>query len=605
MKKILTLTIALIVFAQVAFSAERVMRYPSGMPTSVLGTDTTASDIPIADAGTIISATEVEGALQENRTALDLNTIHSTDNTQAHTDYLINNGNDTTSGILTSAGYIVGDGQTVGATTNKWLFDDTNGDISTTGNVGIGTAAPAATLDVTALAYSPGVSNEFTGNGLNDMTIGGGYTGTGTPTFTVVIDGVNTIKTSTLGTGGADYAEDDTFTINNGTVLATGTVVTVNTGAVVTYSLSTNGAGYWVADDFGTVATSGSGTGLEINVTVLVDTFKWKKDAGAYTENVEVTGASQLMQEGVTVTFASIVGHNSVNNFTLTHTTTAGVAPVNKTITYGVVATDIGGTGTKYWITQNLGATNQATSADDATEPSAGWYWQFNRKQGFKHDGTTRTPSTWDATTDDSSATWESAKDPCTLLLGSGWRLPTYTEYLNADAAPQSWANYNDTYASVLKLHAAGYLSYSTGALSHRGSSGLYWSSTQYSSTHGYHLNFSSSLSNMGYNYKAHGFGVRGLRDDAPLADTWTVTGLATTFYDTAIFRDYAGTAQLSILVSGNVGIGTTDPTARLMIKEGTATAGTAPIKFTAGVVNSSSEAGALEWDGTDLWISF
>ena len=148
MKKILTLTIALIVFAQVAFSAERVMRYPSGMPTSVLGTDTTASDIPIADAGTIISATEVEGALQENRTALDLNTIHSTDNTQAHTDYLINNGNDTTSGILTSAGIIVGDGQTVGATTNKWLFDDTNGDISTTGNVGIGTTTPNQLLTI-------------------------------------------------------------------------------------------------------------------------------------------------------------------------------------------------------------------------------------------------------------------------------------------------------------------------------------------------------------------------------------------------------------------------------------------------------------------------
>jgi len=107
-------------------------------------TQVSAGDLPIADAGTIITATEVEGALQENRTAIDLNTIHSTDNTQAHTDYLINNGNDTTSGILTSAGIIVGDGQTVGATTNKWLFDDTNGDISTTGNVGIGTTAPGA-----------------------------------------------------------------------------------------------------------------------------------------------------------------------------------------------------------------------------------------------------------------------------------------------------------------------------------------------------------------------------------------------------------------------------------------------------------------------------
>ena len=67
---------------------------------------------------------------------------------------------------------------------------------------------------------------------------------------------------------------------------------------------------------------------------------------------------------------------------------TAGtVAPVTKTVTYGTVLTDIGGTGSKCWITQNLGADQQATSATDATEASAGWYWQFGRKQGFKHDG--------------------------------------------------------------------------------------------------------------------------------------------------------------------------------------------------------------------------
>jgi len=204
------------------------------------------------------------------------------------------------------------------------------------------------------------------------------------------------------------------------------------------------------------------------------------------------------------------------DSITVTHTAAGGVAPVDKTVTYGTVLTNLAGpTATTYrrWITQNLGATNQATSADDATEPSAGWYWQFNRKQGFKHDGTTRTPSTWDATTDDSSATWESAKDPCTLLLGSGWRLPTYTEYLNADAAPQSWANYNDTYASVLKLHAAGALDDSTGALYGRGSNGYYWSSTQDSSTNGYNLTFYSSNSHMSSNNKAYGFGVRCLKD--------------------------------------------------------------------------------------------
>lgn len=37
-----------------------------------------AVDVPIADAGSIITATEVEGALQENRTAIDLNTAKAT-----------------------------------------------------------------------------------------------------------------------------------------------------------------------------------------------------------------------------------------------------------------------------------------------------------------------------------------------------------------------------------------------------------------------------------------------------------------------------------------------------------------------------------------------
>ena len=54
----------------------------------------------------------------------------------------------TTNQALTTGGIIVGDGDTVGATTNKWLFDDTGGDVSTTGNVGIGTINPTERLEV-------------------------------------------------------------------------------------------------------------------------------------------------------------------------------------------------------------------------------------------------------------------------------------------------------------------------------------------------------------------------------------------------------------------------------------------------------------------------
>jgi hypothetical protein len=54
---------------------------------------------------------------------------------------------------------------------------------------------------------------------------------------------------------------------------------------------------------------------------------------------------------------------------------------------------------------------------------------------------------------------------------------------------------------------------------------------------------------------------------------------------------DFTGT-----LIAGNVGIGTTSPTAYLHLKAGTATAGTAPLKFNTGTLLTSAEAGAMEF---------
>jgi hypothetical protein len=200
---------------------------------------------------------------------------------------------------------------------------------------------------------------------------------------------------------------------------------------------------------------------------------------------------------------------------TLSISHTAGtVAPVAKSVNYGTVTSSLSGA-SKCWITQNLGSSNQASSATDATEASAGWYWQFNRKQGFKHDGTTRTPnSTW-ITPIDETSDWLPAQDPCTIELGANWRIPTKTEWTNADANGQTggWDNYNETYADVLKLHAAGYLYNSDGSLGYRGAGGYYWSSTQYSSTNGWGLAFVSSLSFMFNFNKAYGFSLRCLRD--------------------------------------------------------------------------------------------
>ena len=187
------------------------------------------------------------------------------------------------------------------------------------------------------------------------------------------------------------------------------------------------------------------------------------------------------------------------------------VAPVNKTVTYGTV-TGIPGELTKCWITRNLGASQQATVVSDATEASAGWYWQFNLKQGYKHDGTIRTPNTTWISSISENSDWTTANDPCAIELGTGWRIPTSTEWTNVNASG-NWTNWNGPYGSALKLHAAGYLLYSGGSLSNRGSGGYYWNSTQGNATYGWDLAFNIGGSYMGNDLKAFGFSVRCLHD--------------------------------------------------------------------------------------------
>ncbi|MFZ4523780.1 MAG: hypothetical protein ACOYNC_18905, partial [Bacteroidales bacterium] len=177
--------------------------------------------------------------------------------------------------------------------------------------------------------------------------------------------------------------------------------------------------------------------------------------------------------------------------------------------TYGTV-TNIPGETSKCWITSNLGADHQATAVSDATEASAGWYWQFSIKQGYKHDGITRTPNTTWITTINENLVWQTANDPCALELGTGWRIPTSTEWTNVDAG---WTNWNGPYGSALKLHAAGYLPNSDGSLSSRGSDGDFWSGMQNITATGWYLYFNVGNSYMVDINKAYGFSIRCLKD--------------------------------------------------------------------------------------------
>ncbi len=142
-------------------------------------------------------------------------------------------------------------------------------------------------------------------------------------------------------------------------------------------------------------------------------------------------------------------------------------------------------------------------------ERSSLWngYCQFYRK----HDGTTRTPKTTRTTSIDENLNWESTNDPCTLL-GSEWRIPTYTE-LNNVLTDEAWTDWNVPWNSVLKMHASGGLRFSAGALYSRGILGTYWTRIQSNAFNVWALYFYSCMFFIDNYAKANGSTLRYVRD--------------------------------------------------------------------------------------------
>lgn len=305
-----------------------------------------------------------------------------------------------------------------------------------------------------------------------------GNAGTSLPS--VITSSINSITSNSAQGGG-----DATFS-GGVSIIAKGVCWSTNQNPTLNDNFTTNGSG--------TGPFQSNITGLIPSTTYYVRAYATNSLGTAYGNQVSFTTTSAGFICGNTLTINHIAGE---------------VAPVNKTVNYGTVETNLTGSN-KCWITQNLGADRQALSATDDTEASAGWYWQFNRKQGYKHDGITRTPNTTWISSIYENSDWLLSNDPCNLLIGNGWRIPTRTEWQNADENG-GWDNYNETFASILKLHAAGYLSSSTGILNVRGTGGLYHSSNQFDNNYGYYLILTSSacaINSNGY-IKAHGFPLR------------------------------------------------------------------------------------------------
>jgi hypothetical protein len=187
------------------------------------------------------------------------------------------------------------------------------------------------------------------------------------------------------------------------------------------------------------------------------------------------------------------------------------VAPVTKTVTYGTI-TNLPGETSKCWITSNLGASHVSASVNDTTEASAGWYWQFNRKQGYQYGASRLPASTWIINITE-SYDWLSANDPCSIELGAAWHVPAYSEWNNLINGG-IWEYDMDAWGSGLKLHDAGYLLNTNGNLTSRGTIGQYWSSVMGGSTTAMVLTIGAGTAMTGPNNKTYGFSIRCVKPD-------------------------------------------------------------------------------------------
>lgn len=112
-------------------------------------------------------------------------------------------------------------------------------------------------------------------------------------------------------TSSLDWTLDCTSNVEFGIIFNNGSRVNLQGGQAVTKFTGTglndlNRTGTWVD----TVNPGCSGVhNIEIDGTGAPDTFKWQLNGGSWTTGVAITGAAQLLSNGIYVTFAATTGH--------------------------------------------------------------------------------------------------------------------------------------------------------------------------------------------------------------------------------------------------------------------------------------------------------
>jgi uncharacterized protein (TIGR02145 family) len=176
----------------------------------------------------------------------------------------------------------------------------------------------------------------------------------------------------------------------------------------------------------------------------------------------------------------------------------------------------------KAFMAHNLGADN-SLDPHIPVQGIHGNYYQWGRSTVVADATLAAAISPWNTIAAANSAWLDASKtanDPCP----DGFRVPTRAQWAgvianNTRSSTGSWAAGDANFGSALHwgtvespknltLPAAGYRDRSNGALSSRGGSGYYWSSTEDGSNASY-LNFDSSSAPTGGNFRTLGFSVR------------------------------------------------------------------------------------------------
>ncbi|MEX2573618.1 MAG: hypothetical protein WD317_04950 [Balneolaceae bacterium] len=183
--------------------------------------------------------------------------------------------------------------------------------------------------------------------------------------------------------------------------------------------------------------------------------------------------------------------------------------------TYPVIQADWEGPGgDKRWLGRNLGATEAPSSMADDNPESAGWYFQFNRMQGYYHDGDNRIPDTpWESPLEEDS-NWIIEHDPCRELLGNSWRIPNREEWEAFHAsAPlvDGEPDRDHPFTSELSLHRSGFIL--SDELISTFSDGVYWSSSASDDDLAWALTFGDTFYHVALITKDVGASIRCIED--------------------------------------------------------------------------------------------